>query len=58
MYGVNLVTIDVPLPDFTRYKYEGLRVDGRELNTCYIVLSLYDMITLLCLDIPQTNCLV
>ena len=57
--GGDLVTIDIPLPDFfVRYGYDVLRVYGREANMEYSILLPYGMKVFPCLSIPQTNCLI
>ena len=55
----DLVTIDIPMLDFApRYRYDVLRVHGREANMLYNTLLLYGTKGLPCLNVPQTNCVI
>ena len=52
----DLVTIDIPLPDFViRYRDDVLGIYGREDNMRYPIHLLYGTKTFPCLDVPQID---
>ena len=59
VYRGDLVTIDIPLLDLTiAYGQEVLWVYWTEADIPYHALLLYDTMTLPCLNVPQTNCMI